>query len=77
MYVGVVVAVDDVDLIHLDITCILGLHARHRVTMFHDKKKLGERNLPVFVDIHLFDQMLCRLNLNKSFWRKSREDLLS
>ena len=60
-----VVAVDDAPLTRLDFTRVLGLGASHRIAVLHHQKKLGEGNLAVIVHIHLLDQMLSCLDLNK------------
>ena len=73
MNVSVVVSVDDVFLVYLDLTRARGLDtAGHRVAVLHDQQELGEGHLAVLVHVHLFDQMLSRLDLgrieSKVFW---------
>ena len=65
--VSVVLSVDNVFLIYLDLTRARGLDgAGHRVAVLHDQQELGEGHLAVLVHVHLFDQMLSRLDLGKS-----------
>ena len=64
--VSVVFSVDDVFLNCLDLTRARGLDAAgHRVAVLHHQEKLGEGHLAVLVHVHLFDQMLSRLDLGK------------
>ena len=60
-----VVTVDDAPLTNLDLTRVLGLGASHRIAVLHHQEKLGEGHLAVIVNIHLLDQMLSSLDLNK------------
>ena len=67
MNVCVVLSVDDVFLIYLDLTRARGLAAAgHRVAVLHHQQELGEGHLAVLVHVHLFDQMLSRLDLGKN-----------